>query len=392
MAHQLWRGLECRGARADLWVSEYGGWPSAAGLQPMYPRVLNRMQHSRLSTYIERRFPRRKWTEKTFRRLAHSDYDIVHVHGFDGTYAGLEMLIELARSKPVVVTVHGSWWFTGGCGQPMGCERFTRACGECPQAGVWPVPAHDDTAAQLAKKQSLLQDAPIQFISPALHLSAAVARSAVGSRWQIAHIPNGVDPAFFQGHRKHDSRLRRAYGIEPGRFVVLAMCRDFRDTAKGPDLLVDSLRMLSKVNMQVVLAGASGDAVGRRLPSSLNATATGFVASAAMRRDLFELADAFLFTSLAETFPCVVLEAMSAECCVVSTPLPGVKEQITHGNTGLLARSATAADLAEQLAAVCARPSWAREIGRNARAAAQEQFSECQMLDRHLALYERMWR
>lgn len=388
VVHQLWCGLRNRGWSADLWVSEYYDWPTGDGLRLMYPRLLNRLQHSRLSSQMQRSWSRRTWTQRAFRRLRKMDYDLVHVHGFDGTYASLEALVELAHAKPVVLTLHGPWWFTGGCAHPIGCDRFTQACGECPQLGVWPVPAEDNTAAELANKRKILQDAPIHFISPALHLRSDAARSVPGRHWKIAHIPNGVNTTFFRGDGKHDPRLRQAYGIDPDRITVLAMCRDFRDVGKGANLMVSALRLIDPSTVQVILVGAFTDAIADRLPPELRPMPMGYVESAAARRDLFEIADVFFFTSLAETFPCVVLEAMSSECCVVSTPIPAMSEQIVHGKTGLIAHACTDLALAEQLSAACARPAWAAQIGRDARRSVQQRFSEEQMLDRHLTFYE----
>ncbi len=391
VVQQLWRGLPARGIAADLWVAEYGSRP-APGVRLMYPPALTRLSRSRLAPWAARAFPRRSWGDRIFRQLLRSDHEVVHVHGFDATYASLESLVELAHAKPVALTLHGSWFFTGGCGQPLGCERFTDGCGRCPQAGRWPIPTDDDTAEALARKRRLLRDAPIHFVSPARHLRADALRSAVGRAWTITHIPNGVDTTTFRGERKHDATLRRACGVDPDRFVVLAACRDFRDETKGTDLLIEALRMTAADDLQVVLVGHDADAVARALPSSIRPLAKGYVENDAIRRDLFEVADVLLFTSRAETFPCVVLEAMSAECCVVSTPLAGVIEQVRHEATGLVADGFSGAAIARELARAAADRTWTAQLGRRARGAAVERFSEAAMIAGHAALYEGMRR
>lgn len=388
--HQLRRGLPQLGIATELWISEFGKLPAGEPVRPLYPPALNRLLHSRFAKLTEFFFPRREWTARAFEKIARSDCDIVHVHGFDETYADMEALVTLACTKPMVLTLHGAWLFTGGCGQPLGCERFTQVCGQCPQVGVWPVPAEDNTAAELEKKLRLLASAPIQFLSPSLHLRTKALRSTPGRAWNITHLPNGVDTAFFHGTRKHDATARRALGVEPGRIVVLAMCRDFRDPVKGIPLLLGALQSLTEMELQVLLVGSYGEQVSVQLPGHLRPTPLGYVGGASARRDLFEIADVFLMSSMEETFPCVVLEAMSAECCVVSTPLEAVQEQLQSGVSGLLAADFSATALGNALRQACENPARTLEMGRNARTVVVQRFSEEAMVAGHAEFYRRL--
>jgi glycosyltransferase involved in cell wall biosynthesis len=392
VVHQLWRGLRGRGIGAELWISEFGDLPAHESVRTLYPPLLNRLLHSRLANVTQHFFPRREWTAREFEKIRLSDCNVVHIHGFDETYADMEALVELAHAKPTALTLHGAWFFTGGCGQPLGCKRFTKACGQCPQAGEWPVPVADNTADELEKKRRLLADAPIHFISPSLHLREKALRSTPGKKWEISHLPNGVDATFFRANRKRDAAARRAYGVEPAHTVVLAMCRDFRDPVKGVSLMAGALKILPAENVQVIPAGAFAEMLALELPERLRPTPLGYIGSNRARRDLFEIADVLLFTSREETFPCVVLEAMSAECCVVSTPLEAVREQLQPGVSGLLAGGFTDDALAQELARACNNPELAAEIGRRARVEVLDRFSEEVMLSRHEELYRRLAR
>jgi glycosyltransferase involved in cell wall biosynthesis len=392
VVHQLWRGLPRLGFESELWVAEFGKLAPKKPVHLLYPPLLNRLQLSRFQNVTERFFPRRIWTAREFEKIRQSDCDVVHVHGFDETYASFDLLVELAKTKPMALTLHGAWPFTGGCGQPLGCERFTDACGKCPQVGVSPVPNVDNSAAELEKKRRLLGDAPIHFVSPSLHLRSKALRSTPGRKWEITHIPNGVNTAFFHGTRKNDGAARRALGVEPQCTVVLAMCRDFRDPVKGSSLMVGALQLLDADKIQVVLLGESGEQIASQIPSRLRPTPLGYVGGDTAKRDLLEIADIFLFTSLEETFPCVVLEAMSAECCVVSTPLAAVREQLESGVSGFVAAKFTAESIAHELARICNDPVLRREVARCARDVVVERFSEEVMISQHAELYRRISR
>jgi glycosyltransferase involved in cell wall biosynthesis len=388
VVHQIRTGLPARGHQCDLWYSEYNSAPPRADCRPLYPRLLGRLQHSRFAPLVESLFPRRASTERTFRRLLTSDYDLVHIHGFDESYASLEALRALAEARPTVVSLHGSWFFTGGCGQPLDCLRYTTGCGSCPQLGVWPVPHADNTAAQISHKAAVLGSAPITFVSPARHLRDKAAASVPGRRWKIECLPNGVDCDFFRAARKHDSVLRQSFGIVPQATVVLALCRNFRDPVKGFPVMREALATLQ--NTHVILAGLHAPDAAREMPSHLPVTVYDFIADRRRCAELYEIADVFLFSSLAETFPCVVLEAMSAGCCVVAAPSDSISEQIADGITGLVADACTGEALARQLRRACADASLRRAVGLAARERVRREFSESVMIDRHLALYERL--
>jgi len=390
VVQQLHRGFTARGFECDLWFAENPASSAPSSVKPFYPRLLDRLSRTRFSRDIESLFPRFRWTNRVFDSLKKRDYDLIHVHGFDETYATLESLRELAAVKPVALTLHSTWLFTGGCGQPAGCERYTGVCGQCPQAGEWPNPASDNNAEQLERKRQVLGHAPIHFIAPSLHLREKALRSAPGRQWPIVHLPNGVDTEFFHGQGKREESLRRACGVDPERILVLAMCRDFRDPVKGPAIMEEALRLLERDDVQVVLAGAYGEAFAEKVPARLKPIALGYVSDIQMRRCLYTAADVFLFSSIAETFPCVILEAMSSECCVVSTPLEAVREQLEAGETGFVADDFTGQALGRELAKACGDRARLVEVGRKARASVESRFSEKTMLDRHAAFYREL--
>ena len=166
------------------------------------------------------------------------------------------------------------------------------------------------------------------------------------------------------------------------------MCaRDFLDPGEG--LLPSCARRIASLKNEHVmgLAGLHAPAVAREVPSHLRVSAFDFIADRRRCADLYEIADVFLFSSLDETFPCVVLEAMSAGCCVVATPSDSMNEQIAHEITGLIAETFTGAALGVQLTRASRDVSLRRTLGEAARAHAQREFSEPVMIDRHLALY-----
>jgi glycosyltransferase involved in cell wall biosynthesis len=390
VARDLYEECARAGHATRYYVAAGKTYPRQQGLVPLYPRVLSRLYHSRVSRVVDLTLPRWTWTNRQFRNLATGWPDVVHVHNFHGDYATIESLAHVARRKPLVWTFHAHWGITGGCDHPLECARFEETCGACPRLGVWPLRLVDDTSAQLQLKLRLLGDLPLHAVSPARYLAERIRRSRIGRRWQVHHIPNGVSTRVFSGARKHDAAFRQALGIDPDRVSILVVNRNFRDVQKGFDVVGDVLRALapSDVPVQVVLAGESSEWAAAQVPADLRPVALGYVDSTTRMAALFEAADVMLFASPAETFPCVVLEAMAAECCVVATPTSGVTEQIEDGVTGLLADRATAPALACALRQVLADAHRRQAMGRAARQHVAREFSIERAVRRYLDLYE----
>lgn len=88
------------------------------------------------------------------------------------------------------------------------------------------------------------------------------------------------------------------------------------------------------------------------------------------RKDVSRLlrsADLFLMSSRTEGLPNALLEAMAAGLGIVATNVPGCRDLIVNGRTGLLAPSGSAQGIAERLLALLDDATMARRLGLEAR-------------------------
>ncbi|MBN2506508.1 MAG: glycosyltransferase [Verrucomicrobia bacterium] len=386
VVEQLRVGILKAGHRATLHVASGRTHPPDA--VPLYPRWLGRLSRTRLHGVVERLWPRAAWTDRAFRRLAAGDADVVHVHHFDGDYATVDSLADLARHKPVVWTFHTFWGVTGGCDHPMDCRRYQDACGQCPQLGRWPVGREDRTQEHLARKRLLLASAPLHIVAPSRHLAETIRGSRVGRHWRVQHIAHGVDPHRFRGTRKHDSAFRASLGLVPDATVILLVNPNFRDPRTGFARARAALAEIHAGGVDVVLAGQGSVGAAAQLPPGLRAVDAGHVASRQHMSAWFEAADILVAASATETFSCAVLEAMSAECCVVATPTRGRIEQIQHGTTGLLSAEISGPSLAQPLQEAVQSPRLRSACGAGARSRVERFFTEAAMIGDYLQCYE----
>ena len=103
---------------------------------------------------------------------------------------------------------------------------------------------------------------------------------------------------------------------------------------------------------------------------------------------LFRRADLFVFPTLADTFPLVVLEAMSHGVPVLASRVGGIPHQLDQGS-GQLVEPGDARQLREAVNALAARPDLLAQMGRHAKARVARHFTWENAANRAFAEYEK---
>jgi glycosyltransferase involved in cell wall biosynthesis len=238
-----------------------------------------------------------------------------------------------------------------------------------------------------------------------------------GLRVPSGVLSNGVDPRTYSPGPA-DDRLRRAYGLPAGRPLILSVGRLSQE--KRVDVLLDAVARLDgrgaaaggtadggtadggTVGSGAADSGADGGAVlaiagaGPAL-TSLRARARSLGVESAVRflghvpgRDLpglYRLADVFAIASEAELQSLATMEAMSCGLPVVAVDACALRELVTHGENGFLARPGDAASLARHLALICADPELRARMS-----AASGRIIGAHALDRLLGEWEALYR
>ena len=217
---------------------------------------------------------------------------------------------------------------------------------------------------------------------------AALARR-LGIHPRAAATGNGRDPALFRPDPEARARLRAALGAGAGECVVIGVSRLVRH--KGWPELLEAMEGVP---------GAALWVVGERLPSDHGADLGPAFARAEARLGprlrllgyhedvtaLLAAADVFCLPSHFEGLPMSVIEAMLTGLPVVATDIPGPREQVVEGETGLLVPPMRAAPLSAALAALAADPALRQRMGEAGRARALDRFTEARVVARTLDL------
>ena len=96
--------------------------------------------------------------------------------------------------------------------------------------------------------------------------------------------------------------------------------------------------------------------------------------------DYFNASDIYVCSSTNESFPLVILEAMSCSLPIVTTPVFGISEQVTDGESALLYNPGEIKQLANKIKFLLDHKNEAKEMGKRARAAVEILFWEEDML------------
>ncbi len=264
-----------------------------------------------------------------------AEADVLHWQNLHGEYLSLLALPLWGRDKPIVWTLHDMWPLTGNCATPLGCQRWRRACGHCPLAGVYPMSPVDRSRFYRWLKPRLIAAARPRLVTPSRWLADRVAAVPQLARLPVRVIPHAVDTVTFNlGTSRGDARRR--WGLNPDRLTVVMAGANWSDPKKGGAEGLAAVRACAArvTGLQLLIVGAGADRLLCR--SGVSGAAVPFVDRRADLALAYRAGDVCLFPSRAENYPLTVLEAQACGTPVVAFNVGGVAEQVVDGVTGRL--------------------------------------------------------
>ena len=184
---------------------------------------------------------------------------------------------------------------------------------------------------------------------------------------RVHFIPWGVDTDMFD-IGKRDPQLWRQHGAD-GKVKLLYAGRISKE--KDLDILAEAFIELCAERDDVVLALAGGGPYREdleRLLSEYPAVFLGYLEHELLSR-YYASADVFVFPSTTDTFGNVILEAQAAGLPVIVSDKGGPKENVTHGETGLITGARDALALKQAMRTLVDDPEMRKSMAQNARPA-----------------------
>ncbi len=206
-------------------------------------------------------------------------------------------------------------------------------------------------------------------------------------------IRNGFDFPD-QDLRAAGARIRQDLGFAPKDFVIGGIFRFSEE--KRPELFVDVIAILAKRHPSLrAVAYGEGPMLGAMRAYAASLGLSDVIRLPGLTDDAWKVLaamDAFLLTSRMEGLPNVLVEAQASGLPVVCTAVGGMRETFVEGETGFGVETATAKDLADCLDRLVTDPVLLRNTSAAARSFARRTFSREGMVDRTMALYDRVAR
>jgi hypothetical protein len=198
------------------------------------------------------------------------------------------------------------------------------------------------------------------------------------------HLPNVIDTAYFSGCTSDHPPPLKLLGL--GRLI---------DQKRFDRFLRVAARLRAQSAAPVcaqIVGGGPRRAALEQLAGELGLgpEEVEFSGKAGDPRQAYCSADIFLLTSDFEGTPNVVLEAMACGLPVVAANVGDVSELVIDGQTGFLVERDNEDELARRVLWLLENPQERRQFSRNARERVVQHFSENQLQENLLSIYEKI--
>jgi sugar transferase (PEP-CTERM/EpsH1 system associated) len=218
---------------------------------------------------------------------------------------------------------------------------------------------------------------------------------------KVAQLYNGVDTDLF--HPAAGAReplpidgLNPDDFAPPDAFVIgtVGRMQEVKDQLTLARAFVLLLQMAPRTGRPLRLVMVGDGPLRKQVADILDQAGAGSLAWLAGERDdvprIMRGLDLFVLPSLAEGVSNTVLEAMASGLPVVATAVGGNAELVDAGRTGRLVPPSDPQAMAQAMLDYCTDAEESRRQGREARRAAERDFSMAAMVSGYMAIYDRM--
>lgn len=302
----------------------------------------------------------RKWarSENKKCRKLESDYRLVKngFFAFQSSYASAKLILSQIGFTPDLILLHWVSYFitppiisdlkkmtgakiawlmmdnspiTGGCHYPLKCNGYQFECQSCPLFQV------QNTIAQenLSSKLRLLSD-DLEFWGTSSDVLRAK-KSALGKLRNVRTMICPIDEALISNDSKEAVRV--SLGIPIDKRIILIGCADLNDIRKGQEYLLSVLILLKErepdwySNVSLLLVGDNRSDIFENIGYDVHAL--GRLPISELMR-VYNAADFFLCTSIEDSGPLMINQAIAAGTPVVSFDIGVAKDLVFSAHTG----------------------------------------------------------
>ena len=210
---------------------------------------------------------------------------------------------------------------------------------------------------------------------------------------KVKTIHNGVDLNYFR-ETQQSPPIRNEFLRNGEQLLIGAIGRLVAE--KGLEYLLEGIpevfRRFPQAKVLLVGDGPLKTHLERRVTSLGLKGKVIFTGFRSDIREILSCLDILILPSLLEGFPMIILEAMAMAKPIIASDIPGIREQIEDGKTGLLVPAKDSNALATAILKILADNKAAENIGLAARQTVEEKFSIEKMVMETERLYSSLCR
>ena len=374
---QLKEAMEAKGWKTSMFVADkHSKDPSV--------KVIPRSFLARVASFLLANddFFSTDWILKT---PEYKEAGIVHCHNLHGRYFNLKTLSKMAKEKPVIWTLHDEWAITPHCAYTFEGSKIENGFYQCQSKETPPRIFWHNERYLAWRKKFLYKKTPMTIVTPSRWLYDRVKKSVLAEK-QIELIYNGIDETvFFPQNRE---ACRELLGLPKEKRIVLVLAdggtgnpwKGWKYARKVAESFIS--------NSEVLFLS-----VGNEIQKEEgNIRYLGLVNDPKLLAQYYCAADVLLYTSLADNFPLVILEAMACGLPIVSFDVGGVKEAVLEGENGIIASYLNTDGLVNGLKHMFLLPqNQIAGMKNKCRERVLDRFTSSKMLKQYFELYENVF-
>ena len=313
--------------------------------------------------------------------------DVIHLHWVNQGFLSLKNLERICASgKPVVMTLHDQWYFTGICHYSSDCDKYRTQCEKCPMLKG---PGIDLARRVYNRKRAIYEGRNITFVGCSRWMADLARKSSLTRGHTVTNVPNAIDTDVFKPMDKLEARRR--HNLPMDKKLLLFGAQRITDKRKGFDFLVEACEHISMHHptlpgqLEVVMLGGDAPSVKELLPLPVHIV--NYLSNEDDIAQLYNAVDLFVTPSLQDNLPNTIVEAMSCGTPCVGFDVGGIPEMINHKQDGYVANYCDSLDFAQGIA-WCLNPDRQPALSAAARADALATYSQSVAATRYLSIYQ----
>ena len=317
--------------------------------------------------------------------------DIIHLNWTTRNWLSVNNIGQLLRlNKPVVWTLHDVWGLTGGCHVLLnGCDKWETSCGNCPfiREGKW----HKDISYFIMKqKEFVFNNSNLTIVAPSTWMKNNVQKSRLFRNSKIYHIPNMLRTEDAKPYSKAHVESALLYHKEDEISILFGTAGSVQRKYKGFQYIKEALYFIKEhfpeiANKWVIHMFGQGN-IEKIVFPGYKVVDWG-IPNGADIFYLYNLADIYLYPSMADNLPGTVMESLICETPVVCFDTGGISDMVKHKQNGYMAQKGDISDFVNGILWVL-KNNENNILGKSGSKYIVENFSKKKVITAHMHMYE----